>query len=453
MGWGSIKLYFMLGLPTETIEDIKAIVDLAEKAKGQGFKGSRGQVNVSVSTFVPKPHTPFQWEKQISMSECKERQELLRKELKKRRLEFKWHDAKMSLMEGVFSRGDRKLAPVIKTAFESGCRFDGWGEEFKFNLWEKAFNQHNIAPDFYLRKRDYNETLPWSHLAAGITEEFLEKEYKHSSAAQETPDCKTDRCSNCGVCDFKVVKNVAFYKREAIGDGQEAIGKTMVYDQLPIAHSPLPVFKIRLFFSKTNNMKYIGHLELMTAFSRAMRRAEIPMRYSKGFHPLPEMVFGAPLPVGIESIAEHVDIELDKYIKIEDVKVILNKELPDGINILDVMEIPLKLPKAFDNLNKNTYLVFLNYNFANISEKDIKNSIEEFLKKDNVVIHQKKDGREREIDIRQIVKDIAFNNDSCIQLTIVNSEKGTAKPHEVIGSIFNIPYDEALCLKILKIKG
>ncbi|MBI5892745.1 MAG: TIGR03960 family B12-binding radical SAM protein [Deltaproteobacteria bacterium] len=449
-GWRSIKLYFMLGLPTETMEDIKAIVDLSERvlAAGKGL-GFRPEVNVSVSTFVPKPHTPFQWERQIDISECLERQGFLRRELKKKRLEFKWHDAKMSLLEGVFSRGDRRLSNVIKTAFELGCRFDGWGEEFKFNLWEKAFEKNNIIPSFYLRKRRCDEILPWSHLDTGAKIDFFEKEHELSLSAKETPDCKTDKCSNCGICDHKVVKNVSFYD-------------TPHPFPLPRGEREGVRGKFRLTFSKTDNMKYIGHLELMTVFSRAIRRADIPMRYSKGFHPLPEMVFGAPLPVGVESIAEHVDIELDEYVKPEDVKILLNKELPNGLKILEAVEMSLKIAGVSGNIREAMYLVFLNPPLippfvkggtGGFSEKDIKNSIEEFLKKDNVIIHQKRNDKEREIDIRHLVKEIVLKPELTIGLTLVDKEKGRAKPYEIIANILGISQDEALCLRVLKIKG
>ncbi|MBI5682324.1 MAG: TIGR03960 family B12-binding radical SAM protein [Deltaproteobacteria bacterium] len=464
MGWRSVKLYFMLGLPTETIDDVKAIAELSERVKRQGTRGLPpkasigGQVNVSVSTFIPKPHTPFQWEQQITISECRERQELLRKELKKRRLEFKWHDARMSLLEGVFSRGDRRLAKIIESAFKMGCRFDGWGEVFRFDLWERMFNQHNIAPEFYLRKRDHNEILPWVHLTAGITEDFLEKECKLSLESKETPDCKpvpagskrgTDKCSNCGICDHKVIKNVS--------SKQYAVCSRNMKDEhqrkpLPTAYSLLPTkYTVRLSFSKTDNMKYLGHLELMSAFSRAIRRAGIPIKYSAGFHPLPEMVFEQPLPVGVESIAEHADIEIDGYVKPEEIKNILNRELPSGLKILDAVEIPLRHKKLSATIKEKAYLVFLDSSIT-IREKDIRDSIENFLKKGHVVIKQQREDKTREIDIKPLVQEIVLKPELTIGLTLASSEKGTAKPHEVIAYILGIPNNDAVCLKILKVK-
>ncbi|HBO84756.1 MAG: hypothetical protein A2073_02205 [Deltaproteobacteria bacterium GWC2_42_11] len=458
MGWRSIKLYYMIGLPTETIDDVKAIVELSERVlktgKGLGF---RPQVNVAVSTFIPKPHTPFQWEKQITVSECRERQAFLRKELKKRRLEFKWHDASMSLMEGVFSRGDRRLAPVIKTAFEAGCRFDGWGEEFKFGLWEMAFEKHNVSIDSYTRARDFKELFPWDHLDTGVEKDFLVSEYMFSLSGKETPDCKpvpagikqgTDRCSACGVCDFKAIKPVPAIK--------SLVSRPETRNSKPETRNSLSS-KIRLKFSKTDNMKYLGHLELISVFSRAIRRAGLPIKYSKGFHPLPGIVFLSPLSVGIESLAEQVDIEMDRYIKPEDVKIKLHEELPHGIKIIDTIEIPLKHPRSLSKTEENIYLAFIKD--AGLTVHACEGAIESFMKRDRAVIHQQRGDREREVDIRALVKDIklfkggGFTEETLpvIQLTIAAGEKGSAKPQEVISHVFSISKDAASGLKILKI--
>ncbi|MGH7964210.1 MAG: TIGR03960 family B12-binding radical SAM protein [Candidatus Binatia bacterium] len=215
LGWKSVKLYFMLGLPSETEEDLLGIVDLCRKVSAAGKH--RRQVTASVSTFVPKPHTPFQWAAQLSLEETEARQDLLRRELRRYGIQFKWHDAPLSFLEGVFARGDRRLAAPLLTAYRLGCRFDGWTDKFRLDLWQQAFAAHGIDPDFYLRRRLLDESLPWDHLDSGVTKKWLQRDLAKAFAATLTPDCSVERCSYCGACDFKTVRNVTYHLNGAKG--------------------------------------------------------------------------------------------------------------------------------------------------------------------------------------------------------------------------------------------
>lgn len=215
LGWKSVKLYFMLGLPSETEEDLLGIVDLCRKVSAAGKH--RRQVTASVSTFVPKPHTPFQWAAQLSLEETEARQELLRTTLRRYGIQFKWHDARLSFLEGVFARGDRRLAAPLLTAYHLGCRFDGWTDKFRLDLWQQAFATHGIDPNFYLRRRLLDEPLPWDHLDSGVTKKWLQRDLAKAFAATLTPDCSVERCSYCGACDFKTVRNVTYHLNGAKG--------------------------------------------------------------------------------------------------------------------------------------------------------------------------------------------------------------------------------------------
>ncbi|HKA54832.1 MAG TPA: TIGR03936 family radical SAM-associated protein, partial [Candidatus Binatia bacterium] len=215
LGWKSVKLYFMLGLPSETEEDLLGIVDLSRKVSAAGRH--RCQVTASVSTFVPKPHTPFQWAAQLSLEETEARQELLRRTLRRYGIQFKWHDARLSFLEGVFARGDRRLAAPLLTAYRLGCRFDGWTDQFRLDLWQQAFAAHGIDPDFSLRRRLLDEPLPWDHLDSGVTKKWLQRDLAKAFAATLTPDCSVERCSYCGACDFKTVRNVTYHLNGAKG--------------------------------------------------------------------------------------------------------------------------------------------------------------------------------------------------------------------------------------------
>ncbi|MCF6096603.1 TIGR03960 family B12-binding radical SAM protein [Thermovorax subterraneus] len=207
-GWNSVKLYFMIGLPTETYEDLEGIVDLAHKVvdvyrevKGKS-KGLR--VTVSTSTFVPKPFTPFQWEAQITLEEINERQKFLKKKLKNPHIIYNWHDGRLSFLEAVFSRGDRRLNLVLKKAREKGCRFDGWSDIFDFSKWMEAFSEAGLDPGFYAnRPRLEGEFFPWEVIDPGIDRHFLLRELKKAKMAQPTPDCRVSRCQGCGIIKIK----------------------------------------------------------------------------------------------------------------------------------------------------------------------------------------------------------------------------------------------------------
>ena len=202
LGWRLIKLYFMMGLPTETDADLEALISLAWQVKKSG-KGTGGNdVNVAVSTFVPKPHTPFQWQAQIGVEETLRKQQLLRDGLRKSKLRFKYHEARLSFLEGVFARGDRRLGAVLARAVELGCRFDGWREHFDFARWQQAFNDCGIDPAWYLRARERDEILPWDHIDCGVSKDFFWQEMEKALAEAATVDCRNGACHSCGVCDF-----------------------------------------------------------------------------------------------------------------------------------------------------------------------------------------------------------------------------------------------------------
>jgi radical SAM family uncharacterized protein len=202
-GWHQIKLYFMIGLPGETEEELDGIVKIANRCLDIGKKYHRhAEVTVSTSTFVPKPHTPLQWEKQISIEETLNRQSYLKKRLRRHGMFYRWHDAKMSFLEGVFSRGDRALSDVIEEAHHLGARFDSWDEKFDFAIWERAFAKCRIDPASYIKPRDVCEKFPWDHLYADLNKKYLLREFEKSRNGGTTPDCSKGGCTGCGVCGF-----------------------------------------------------------------------------------------------------------------------------------------------------------------------------------------------------------------------------------------------------------
>ena len=445
-GWNSIKLYFMIGLPTERKEDIDGIVDLSRKISsyGKGHKFPRN-VSVSVSTFVPKPQTPFQWEDQISLEETIERHDFLKSKIRGKRLSLKWQDPRLSILEGIFSRGDRRLSKVLVNAQKYGCRLDAWSEHFRYDIWETAFRDARLDMDCYNRRKfSYDGILPWDHLDSLVSKDFLIDEHSKGLKEMPTPDCRTENCTGCGVCNDKDIKMV-------ISDTMSRSRSAEYLDREPA----IPEYRrYRLQFSKLDYAKFLSHLELIGVFSRAIRRADIPIKCSKGFHPLPRIVFDQALPVGIESSEEYTNIEIKGYMRTDEVMDKLNKQLPGGLRILNCWEIPLKSKLISDNMRKIKYLVSkedqAETSFWEVSS--LKEAVTSFLNKKNVFIFQKKKGKTKEVDLRFVVDDIKLKDDLSLEIGLRSGAENDFRPFEMIGHILRLKDEEVRLLRIFKEK-
>ena len=214
----SVKLYFMLGLPTETDEDIVGIATLCQKivdlyyANPDKPKGKSVSVSASVAAFVPKPFTPFQYEPQLSLAEIDRRQKLLRSSIKSKKISLSTHDASTAYLEAIFARGDRKLCAVIENAWRNGCNLDAWGEYFDFDKWMAAFEEAGVDPEFYAyRTRGYDEFFPWDVINFGVKKSHFERENRLAHDCKTTPNCRQN-CANCLEDCFK--GGVCFEKRK-----------------------------------------------------------------------------------------------------------------------------------------------------------------------------------------------------------------------------------------------
>jgi radical SAM family uncharacterized protein/radical SAM-linked protein len=411
LGWRRIKLYFMIGLPTETAQDRAAIVDLATRVKRTG-KGTAGgaDVNVAVSTFVPKPHTPFQWERQLSLAETLAEQERLREGLRGKKMRFKWHEAQMSFMEGVFARGDRRLGRVLERAVRLGCRFDGWREHFRWDLWQQAFAECGLDPTWYLRARDEDEVLPWAHIDCGFAEGFLLAERHRSRQGAYTPDCRDGGCSGCGVCDFERLA-----PRRAAPDCPAVA--PLVQSGAQEEQEPC---KVRLRVSKTGRARFIGHLDFMTAFHRSVRRAGLPVRFSGGFHPAPQISFPDALPTGLESEAEIIDLKLCHGCSPEQVQQALNAQLPEGFAVREATAVSWKTPAPSVCIRRTEYRVALPQG----APSGLVKRIAAFLAAREVPVVRLKKGREQTVDLRPGVCELRLTEEA-LYLTLT---KGSPMP-------------------------
>ncbi len=339
LGWKIMKFYFMIGLPTETMDDIDAIAELAIKAKKEGDKEGRGrrQINVSVGTFVPKPHTPFQWEPQISIDESRERIRRIKGGLPRTGINLKWHDPEQSFLEGVFSRGDRRLARLLETAWQDGARLDGWSEHFKLSIWRAAGEQCGLSLDTFLRRRDPSEILPWQHLHSGIETSFLQEELAKALTEAYTPDCRYHGCQQCGLCDFKEIRPIVQGRKEGVSGEKKASAATITPPAQMTTAAEEAHFKYNVIYSRTGDICFLGHLEFLQLVFRGLRRAGITTHFSQGFNPSPKISFGLALPVGTESLAEYFIMDLPAPLKSPAETVAqLNSQLPPGITVQSV---------------------------------------------------------------------------------------------------------------------
>jgi radical SAM family uncharacterized protein/radical SAM-linked protein len=464
-GWNLIKLYFMAGLPTEKEEDLQGIVSLSKKIARQGGRGERrGNVNVSISTFVPKPHTPFQWEPQVPLEEIEERQRYLKDELRGRGLRLKWHDARMSLLEGVFARGDRRLGEVLLKAHERGCTFDGWTEHLKWHEWEEAFAASGLDPARYAsRRREPSEVLPWGHLLCGVQDEFLKAEAERAEEGHITPDCREGACLKCGACEGQVKMILS-----------DAACLPPLASSREIVRKRPWVKKIRSRFIKVGEARFLGHLEMVDVFVRAARRAAITLQFSEGFHPLPKISFTNPLPVGTESLAEYMDLDLGRYMKADEFQERLNRELPLGLRIIHATEMALKgrpLPTVFV---VDCFLISLEAIGRAFSEGEVLDQLQQALQGEELIlIQEKKAGQKRvnalpSVERLQVVKRAAyapaypiqegvpsikdlFKADFLIEMSI--KKAGGVRPAAIVQLILGLTPEETDLLRVVKVES
>lgn len=340
-GWKKMKLYFMIGLPTETMDDVHGIMLTGHKARQiarEKCRVSNPDVTISVSSFVPKPHTPFQWSAMIGPEEIKEKQEKLFQWAKEYRLSFRRHFSKISMLEGIVSRGDRRIGKAIYQAYRKGARFDGWEECFKFDVWMDSLNESEIDTKIYLGTIPLKGRLPWNHIDVGLEDGFLEMEWKKATKDRLSPPCgkihkmhvhhtnlkslekdfdidkKKLICYSCGVaCDLKgmveqrrefllglnATEDTPYQRPERVNrrremESQSAIGGV----------------SYRIKFSKVGPLSFIGHLDLLKVVARVFKRAGIEVLQSQGFNPRPLISFGPALALGVSSLAEYFDVRV-----------------------------------------------------------------------------------------------------------------------------------------------
>lgn len=434
-GWRTLKLYFMVGLPTETEEDLRGIVRLADMiARLKGAAG-RPQVSVSLSGFIPKPHTPFQWEAQASVERLTEVQDFLRGEFSGRGRKVKWQDARMSWLEGILSRGDRRLGAAILGAFRRGRRFDGWSEHFRQDDWAAALSDAGLDSAQYLAARDRDAVLPWDRLDSGVSREWLQSERDRAYAETISPDCR-EGCFECGACDHDQI-DPRRQPPAVVGDPGG------LPERRP---EPETFFLFRVRYARREEMRLLGQLDVTRLFTRAVRRAGLPIRYSQGFHPMPRIMFGPSPPLGVASEAEYIDLELTRRMPEAEVGRRLQTACPTGIEVLEVRELPPRSAPISAIINGFDYSVAPAEGFAFDPRR-----VEEFLGRETLVITQHREKGDREVDLRSRVKSLEVMEDGRLLMSLRVVEGPGVKPQEVVQHVFGLSEDEVRGLAIVRL--
>ena len=435
LGWRVIKLYFMIGLPTETKADLQAIVDLIERLRSvKRAQKRKGRLNVSVATFIPKPHTPFQWFEQISLEESRNRIQWLKRRLQKPDVHFKWQDPRVSRMEGLWARGDRSLLPLLLAAYQMGCRLDGWTDHFRYDLWLEACRKTGIDIDSYLGcRRGQEDILPWDHIDSGVSKAYLWAEWERAVAGKRTADCRNGDCNDCGVCDFDQLA-------PRVDSLCATTGSTPAWQAETVAAKRI---QYRLVFSKTGPARFFGHLEMVNLFMRAIRRAGISVVYSEGFHPKAKLRFSDALPLGLESQCEELLMTVFDEWDSRDLLDRINTQLPRGLSVHHCAPAPAGNGKRMPEL--------ISYR-VQLSEKRFRfDELERFRQAETAVFTRiGRKGKNRAMDLCQVVDRIVLSSKNTLDLTLRRKDGAILRPADVIQTIFSLDADQVAQARIVK---
>jgi len=427
-GWKTLKFYFMIGLPTETKEDVLAIAELIERVIYENRKYGKIQLNISVSPHSPKSHTPFQWERQDSKEEFLEKIYLLKKRLSRfKQVKLSWRDPRVSQIECIIGRGDRRLAAVINCAWQNGARFDGWNEYFNYEIWQNAFRENGLKMADYTEEISEVRPLPWDHIDKGVTKNFLKKERRNAYLEISLADCRANSCYGCGI-----------QRKNSFAEYADCYLPAIEPVELPApAERPTAalddqlknLLTYRLQFTKWDLAKYLSHFDILRAFERACRRADIEVAHSQGYNPRPKISFGPPLQLGISSDAEYTDIQVYN-ISPADLTAKLNSCLPEGIRITDVILLEKKVPSLTSSINFSEYQIMIGS--QDLSEEEINR----LLARDHIMIMRKVKGIEKRIDIRPYISALERQN-GVLHLQTRSLEGRTARVSEILTALFN----------------
>jgi radical SAM family uncharacterized protein/radical SAM-linked protein len=508
-GWSQLKMYFMIGLPTETDEDVLGIAEtgirVQQLARRMGRK--RASVTVSASALVPKPHSTFQWQGMDDADELVRKQRLILEHVRPHRnVRFKYHDVPEGVVECILSRGDRRLGAVILRAWRDGARFDSWNDHFDVDRWMRSMQQEGLDPQVFLRPIPIHAALPWDHIDTLVSKEYLIQDLHKSQKGRFMPACEKPFiprdpnkkmkpleqanlvCYHCGLeCDLDAIKRERIAARDSLrpdgaspvtparSDGrasnafEAASGTLHGQDQddattgrrtLPVVAAPAtpaaqaPRFFYRVRFSKSGDLRWLSHLDLMRALQRAFKRAVVPVAWSRGYHPAPLMSFGPALAVGIEGFGERFDFESNQVLDVDACRARLNDSLPPALRILELQRLPAGAAPLSRCVQLGEYRAWWNtaryeltpelfdgLDAASFEDATLQRQrIQALLQRQEIrVLRQSRKG-DKEIDLRPFIADVSWIPESRqVRMLLRLGSQGQARPREVLEALYDVP--------------
>jgi len=459
-GWDTIKLYFMIGLPTETDDDVLAIGDLAREVWEEGRAlNKRARINLGVSTFVPKPQTPFQWAPQIPPEETIRRQKLLFTRLGPKSIKFGRPDPDETLIEGLTGRGDRRTGWLIYYAWQAGARFDGWYEYRNFAAWDTARErwqaEFGADPRRELRERDVAESLPWDSIDVMIPKGWLAQDWQRARDLQWQLDCRREagKCNQCGVIRQETAACTTMLRRSREGSRAEqelVLTKPAPFDE-PAADS-----RIRFRWSRRGAARLLGHRETMNVFIRAIRRAGLPIRYSEGFHPHAALAFSTALPVGMETTGDWCDVTVTEPVPAGEFAARLNAVLPMGFEVGEAWVVEPGEPALMAVLTAAAYRCEIPAEL--VPEGDLDAWLADYLARPTIEVERRGKRRGQVVyrpqDIRPMVRRLtAAPGDGggvVLSMELAPADGKPPKADEVVRTLLGIANDELAKVRLCK---
>ncbi len=419
-GWTSIKLYFIIGLPTESDDDLIGIIDIINKVYSIGKKyPGKKTINVTLSPFVSEPHTPFQWDAIPNSDEILDKLKFIKRNVQNRHVNFKHTMIENSVLQAVLGRGGRELGPVVESVFNRGARFEGWSEDFKPELWFEELKEKDIEFSDYLKPIPFSSGLPWSHIRKGASPEHLYKERERTSTQMQK---------------YVPYENDDENKDTYVGKMEFGRSKKKVPSQNVAAPTKN---RLRLRWGRNNSYKYMSHLDNLRVLERAFRRSRVPIAYSQGFNPGMKLSFGPPLSLGITSESEYMDIVLDTNVMPHMIESI-REGIPDGMKIYDIRNVLGKAVSLTARLNRAVYALELD---KETILADLNSKIKSVL--DKKVLEVERVGKKRTIviDVRPAIYELLID-ENILKMTLGMGDGGYIRPNEILELLFgkeNVP--------------
>ena len=421
----TLKLYFMIGLPTELQEDVEAIVTLVTRIAGivRSVSGRR-KINAAISPFSPKPHTPFERETMDTTAVLLEKSSFIKQQLRSlKNVKVNYRNPQQTLLETLLARGDRQVGELVYRAWQQGARFDGWDECFNLQRWEECAKEQSLSIEKYLGQIAAEQRLPWAGVTTGVTPHYLAAERKRAFEAMPTADCRTGECTGCGVCDPELQPVFVTSMSSTVSDSTIAAERNQTSTEN---------FRYRFYYQKKGLMRFLGHLDMVAVFHRACLMARLPVAYTQGYNPHPRIAFGPPLPFGVSGEEEAFDMVTTLHFNMDPLA--MNRWLPDTLQIQRYEEIP------FPTASLNSSITSAVYRFrlpAEVSRDELKGHIIELLRHDELIITVEKKGRSIQKDIRSGILEAMLSDDEMPGFSaqlVMNSNAG-CKPSELLGAL------------------